>query len=145
MNPDLQYTGEERQLITTCALRFDGYEYVQNRKFDHLAAFRTIEQTGDLAPFEQHQLLALFFMLQRYLHKGGGEMLSERSPEWRIYRELFFRCCRASIPKAYRVEPYYTEWERNYAPRLEECIALVRRIHESIDYLPKSMPHPSLK
>lgn len=128
----------ENDILITCALRFDGYKYATNRKFDHLAAFRTIEQTGDLAPFERLQHLTLFFMLQRYLYKGGGETLSHRSPEWRTFRELFLLCCRATIPKSYRFEPYCTEWERTYAPRIDEWIALVRRTHKSSDYLPES-------
>lgn len=135
----------EDDILIACALRFDGYKYVTNRKFDHIAAFQTLKQTGDLAPFERLQHLTLFFMLQRYLYKWGGDMLSPRSPEWRTFRELFFLCCRAKIPKSYRFEPHCTKWERTYAPQIDEWIALVRRTHQSIDYLPKTALDPSIK
>lgn len=145
MNPTDHEPRSEDDILIACALRFDGPKYVDKRNFDHIAAFRTIKQTGDLAPFERLQQLTLFYMLQRYLYKWGGEMLSHRSPEWRTFRELFFLCCRAKIPKAYRFEPYYTEWERTYAPQIDDCTALVRRTHQSIDYLPKTALDPSIQ
>lgn len=61
MNSDFDSTRQEDDILVACALRFDGHKYVTDHNFDHLAAFRTIEQTGDLAPFEQLQQLALFF------------------------------------------------------------------------------------
>ena len=145
MNPDYEHNREENDILIACALRFDGHKYVTTRNFNYGAALRTLEQTGDLGPFEQQQHLALFYMLQRFLYKWGGETLSRRSPQWRIFRELFFLCCQAEVPENYRLEPTYGEWERFYAPRLDECIALVRRTHNSIDYLPQQMLHPSLQ
>ena len=145
MNPDYEDTREENDILIACALRFDGHRYVTESGFNYADALRTLEQTANLTPFTEQQHLALFYMLQRFLYKWGGEMLSRRSPQWRSFRELFFLCCRAEVPVLYRLEPYFSEWERSYAPRLNSCIALVRRTHESIDYLPEQMVHPSLQ
>jgi hypothetical protein len=144
MNPDYHSLREERDILITCALRFDGHKYVKDRKFDHMVAFQAIEQTGDLSAYTQEQQLALFFMFQRYLYKWGGETLSHRSPEWRTFRELFFLCCRADIPEQCRLGPEYEKWESSFAPHIDDCIALVRSVHASIDYLPVTTVDPSL-
>lgn len=143
IDPDHEDLSEESTILTACALRFDGAKYVDARKFNYAAALRTIEQTGDLAPFEKLQHLALFYMLQRFLHKWGGETLSGRSPQWNIYRQLFFLCCRSKIPQAYQLEPYYSEWMQDYAPRIDVLTVLVKHNHEHIDYLTEQSIHPS--
>jgi hypothetical protein len=79
MNPDLEDPGDG-DILTACALRFDGYAYHTQSGFDHLAAFDALEQGGVLARFELTQHLDFFFLLKRYLCKWGGDMLSRRSP-----------------------------------------------------------------
>lgn len=53
---------------------------------------------------------------------------------WRAFRSLFLLVNAYEIPEAYRMPEYYTRWRDLYLPRLSECIALVRGIHDATSY-----------
>ncbi len=111
----------EEKILTACALRFDGYKYQKARHPELL------DIQHPCLPRRVHAQMYQFFMLQRFLCKWGGEYLEDNSPDYQIFRELFLIVCRRPVPLRYRFSPYWEEWERNYAPHLEEFEALIRR------------------
>ena len=124
---------DEDDILTTCALRFRGYDYQEAYPFDQERALEHFVRTGewDLVPLEQ---LTAFFMLQRYLFKWGGEQLARDSQEWRAFRSLFLTTYAYEIPAEYRHPDYDEPWEREYRPHLVTCVKQVRRTHDATDY-----------
>lgn len=80
-------------MLMYCALRFDGYRYQQETDFDYQTALSIYMSTGDWSPLNELEQLTVFFMLQRYLYKWGGDYLADYSPEWCGFRDLFFLNC----------------------------------------------------
>jgi hypothetical protein len=124
----------EEHAIGACALRFDGYAYWETRyrDFGHKDASNPGEVSGMLAEgrcFFENDLdnLLVFFLLQRYLGKWGGERLPENSNEFITFLLLFLHCYRLEIPERFRFEPYYTEWQRQSPADYESLAARVRR------------------
>jgi len=125
----------EDDILIACALRFDGYRYLQDHPFDHERALADYRKTGEwhIAPLEQ---LTVFHLLQRFLYKWGGETLLRTSAMWKAFRSLFLLVCEYEIPEQYRNREYYDQWLQRYAPHLADHAALVRGIHESTGYEP---------
>ena len=129
----LHFPSDITQALTTCALRFDGYAYV-----DAMARAQSDQPAIDLShlvdsvvgSLRLHDNLndnfAAFFGLQRYLHKWGGEHLTKYSDEHIAYDFLFLDLYRQT-PVAYRHEEYCRAWDVRYAPRAEEIAAYVRK------------------
>ena len=138
---DMMKPLSERDILTRCALRFDGWQYRDDTKFDLPRALDTFWRTGtwSLLPEEK---LAAFFLLQRGLCKYDLEREPENGKYWRAYRTLFFEVCELDIPQQYRHEGGIAVWEEEYRPRLTECIEAVRRVHETIQYDDEARPHP---
>lgn len=54
---------------------------------------------------------------------------------YRAYRELFLLVAEQDPPSEYRAEQANAnDWDRRFRPRLAECLALVRSIHEGTQY-----------
>ena len=123
----------ENEILTACALRFDGYAYVEATGFRHQAAIRRMIEIRTCWRSTE-RMMCMFFMLQRYLCKWGGETLPETSPEWWAYRELFLKVAHESVPATYRHEPFATEWDERYAPNLRDAIELIQASHERTQY-----------
>jgi hypothetical protein len=117
-------------VLTACALRFDGHAYSTATGFDRNAAIEVYFETGAW-PEALADRLALFYLLQRALCKWElfGEPHDGRY--WRAFRTLFFEVCEADVPEAYRVAHYADHWDSHYAPRLSECLEAVWRAHVS--------------
>ncbi|MBL7646585.1 MAG: hypothetical protein JNK74_10390 [Candidatus Hydrogenedentes bacterium] len=79
--------------------------------------------------------MVTFFAMQRYLYKWGGEYESRQSRGWQQFRELFLSIAECDVPEPYRDDPLYLRWCEEFIPRLQECIHVVREIHESTEYL----------
>lgn len=123
----------EHDILTHSALRFAGYEYQRATGWDVSSEIRRYELTGEI-PEGDFRRLTMFFMLQRYLFKWGGEYLTDRSRIWHRFRELYLQTCALYIPPEYRYQSFYAKWEREHQPRLQEHAALVRLIHAGKEY-----------
>ena len=134
--------GDEDETLVACALRFDGYRYLDDHPFDHSQALDDFYRTGEwrLSQLEQ---LAVFFMLQRFLYKWGGEMLARTSAVWRAFRSLFLLVYKYEIPERFRHHDYFDAWVQDYVPTLVERAALIRRIHEDSNYSDGDVVEPS--
>lgn len=123
----------EDDILIACALRFHGYNYQDTHPFDHQRALDHFitDNEWDISQTEQ---LAVFFLLQRFLYKWGGEQLPKNSREWKAFRSLFLITHAYDIPAEYRHQDYYTSWERDYQPYQNAYVARVRHIHETTDY-----------
>ncbi len=124
---------DEKKVLTCCALRFNGWQYVDDFLFDYREALDHYLASGDwdLTPPEQ---LATFFLLQRALSKWDLADEPENSRHWRAFRSLFFRVYNYEIPEKYRIAEYIDKWNRNYVPRLQQCLDLVRNVHTNVQY-----------
>lgn len=124
---------EEEEMITACALRFDGYRYLEQTSFDATAALGAA-WVSDKYPANTLELMAMFFVLQRMVFKYGQGVRSD-GPEWRLLRELFLRVAREPVPPEYELEgPCQTAWRREYVPRLQETVAFMSAIHRRMRY-----------
>lgn len=124
---------QEEEILTACALRFDGYAYVEATGFDYDRAIDNYFRSGvwDLEPLEQ---LATFFMLQRGLCKWNLVYEPQDGKYWRAFRELFLKAYRHEIPERYRQQPYYDEWAVKSKAEVRRCVALVRGVNEGTAY-----------
>lgn len=133
----------EQEILTQCALRFDGYRYPTASEFDYRAALAEYMKTGSWSHLGTVEQLTTFFMLQRYLCKWGGDYLADYSPEWRGFRDLFFLNCRREIPPEYQMADYAQRWEQEFRPHIEECIAIVRQVHTTTQYATETTLDPN--
>ena len=117
---------DEDEVLINCALRFDGYKYAEifNKKAE------ATEIPAD--PLDQ---LHMFFMLQRYLYKWGGEQEPRNGKVFKTFRELFLLVYRRSIPVEFIRRDYYRKWVENYQPFIDQAGEVVRRSHESTVYV----------
>lgn len=69
--------------------------------------------------------MTVFFMLQRYLFKWGGEYEAKDGRYWQLFRALFLAVCEQTPPERYQLAAYVAQWEREYAGRLSECRSIV--------------------
>lgn len=132
---------DDHDILTACALRFNGWDYKDKTGWDHAPALDLMVQRS-LAPTDPNEILTLFFLLQRGLCKWDLVYESPESRFWWAYRELFFLAHRLPIPATYRHAQFADAWERDYVPRLDEFVGRVQRIHASIQYLPAATVDP---
>jgi ADP-ribose pyrophosphatase YjhB (NUDIX family) len=136
----------EDEVLITSALRMDGYKFVETTRFDHIAAIREAEETGRF-PEDPLQRMAMFFMLQRYLYKWGGESLTKQSRIWWIFRQLYLDTCDTYVPSEFQYHDgdlYYSRWEREQLPSLRQCAEIVRLNHHHTAYFQKDEISPNL-
>lgn len=124
---------DENDILTCCALRFDGYKYTEDHDFTSDELVDQYLQTGKWYGTELERL-ATFFHLQRALFKGSLVYETSESLYWQAFRELFFQLHGAEIPEQYRMAEYCGEWIEDFQPRLEQCVAVVREKHETTTY-----------
>jgi hypothetical protein len=127
-------TVTEKDILMYWALRFDGYKYKDQHNFDHVQALATFKQTGTWVHLSDLEKQTVFFMLQRYLGKWGGERLAECSPEWKAYRTLFLETYVLPVPTEYRTSDYYRTWQDRFEPNKLELVEIVRQVHQSTEY-----------
>ena len=112
-------------ILTTCALRFQGWRYQEETGFDQAAAFDRYFETGNWS-LTDNEKLAAFFLLQRGLSKWDLVTEPKQSRWWQAFRSLFLEVVHLPLPPKYRDDDYATRWEQRYLPRLEECIQCIR-------------------
>ncbi|HEX8281901.1 MAG TPA: hypothetical protein VF588_00880 [Pyrinomonadaceae bacterium] len=133
---------DEEEILTACALRFDGYKYCEGTGFDYNSALNTYFEGGgwNIAPLEQ---LATFFMLQRGLFKWNLCYEPQDGRYWKAIRELFLLTYTYEISKEYRQIISYQEWSRRFVPHLSIYVKCVQSIHNSTQYNHTSIGTPS--
>ena len=95
----------------------------------------SFERTGDFGDVTPLDKLALFFLLQRYLGKWGGERLTCRSIEWKAYRQLFLDTADVEVPDEFTSsDEWRQKWESRIKPRLRECVETVAAVHAKTKY-----------
>jgi hypothetical protein len=117
------------------ALRFDGWKYCEANRIDHVPLVdRAVDH--DNLPTNPGELMVVLFMLQRGLFKWGLEREPRSGSCWKAFREAFVRACRLPVPEEFRIEEYYSRWEREYVPIADACIAKIAAIHAATTYEP---------
>jgi len=123
----------EGGVLTICALRFDVSKYQLDKGLlDQDGTYSGLGPlvTSVLDTFQLHSdpldNFAVFFVLQRYLYKWGGDMLPLSSREHLVFRFLFLDLYRRQVPPRYRFEEYCRQWEQEFVPRLEYYAAIIR-------------------
>jgi hypothetical protein len=133
-DPDLAPSGgeglREDDVLICCALRFDGYAYAEATGLTFPEATDRLVD-DDVWPEGREERLAVFFALQRYLYKWGGEYEPREGKCWRVFRTLFLDLHDAEIPARFRLAEYAEKWDRMDHDR---AVAVVRRIHEMTAY-----------
>lgn len=127
------FPSEVTHAQTLCALRFLGWEY-------EIAVFGDTGSCGGglsqlLGPIVQSLVLhtdqnanfAVFFALQRYLHKWGGERLTKYSDEHLAYDFLFLHLYRTEPPAEFTHLEYTNRWQRECVEKAETYAAFVRK------------------
>ena len=127
--PSTQATDEDPILIP-CALRFDGWSYIEGMGFDHVAAAEAFITTG-VIPTLVEERMAVFFGLQRYLYKWGGEMEPRNGRYWRAFRAFFLITCAEPVPDGYAYEPFNGPWEREYGGAVIKVASWIQQIHDT--------------
>ena len=129
----------EHDILTACALRFDGYKYAEENGAVLSYYCQRLDEIG-IDGLTDLERMAAFFAHQRYLCKWGGEALAKEGPTWKSFRELFLRVVECEVPKPYRfADNYYSRWREGYLPRIQECIAKVRDTHEATIYMDRDV------
>lgn len=116
-DPDLE------TMLTVCALRFDGYAWVDAACGGVMPQF---DPADTALPEDDLGCLGRFFALQRFLGKWGGEPLPPDAPERIAFLRLFLRCHNLDIPERWRSPEYHASWESRYKAVRAQWAARVR-------------------
>lgn len=125
---------QEEEILTACALRFDGYKYCDEAGFDYNKALDDYfaSERWDIAPLEQ---LATFFMLQKGLCKWNLVYEPQDGKYWKAFRELFLLTCKHEVPKVYQQQPYCRTWRERFAQHLPALVEHIKNIHRNTQYV----------
>jgi len=121
----------ESEVIGACALRMDGYKFIEETGFDIDEALEHFFRTGSWNATTNEQM-AVFFIIQRAFRQPL-EYEPENGRYYRAFRELFLMLCGEDVPKKYR-HAIYDEWQEKYAPHVAEYLRRVERIHKTTRY-----------
>lgn len=130
----------EAEVITACALRFNGYRYADEHGLvvndsDYSLFVERLLSNSDFDLPRGHLHCALFLLQRAYIKEG---LLRWDSREAKVMRELFLELCRDDVPEEYRNGEWCEEWERQYRPKLWRHLEFVRRRHERTKYQERS-------
>ena len=122
-----------RKILTDCALRFDGFKYLEETDLDtNLAIDELLEEIP--CDWDDLKKLGVFFSLQRALCKWALVYEPYNGRYWRIFHEMFFDIISIEIIEEYQLENRYLEWQEQYGGRLEAVIECVRNNHKSVPW-----------
>jgi hypothetical protein len=129
---------DEDDILICNALRMDGYRYRDEIKFDPepiVEAYKRGERHPDATELD---LLATFFLLQRFLYKWGGDSLPKTSLEWKAFRQLFLDTCNVGVPERYRAKEWDARWLYDICPRLDSYKVMIEKTHAQMEYRDES-------
>lgn len=109
-----------------CALRFQGYEYMQSIGGDFSALIDQVVKERILYE-EQNHNFAAFFGLQRFLYKWGGESLTKYSDEHMAFDFLFLHLYQIEPQERFHYPEYCDQWQREFVPWKESIAGYVRQ------------------
>lgn len=138
-NISFQLEYEEHDVLTACALRFDGYKYLEHVLHGDKSVIQQCLDRGDV-PENPLLQMAAFFHLQRYLMKWGGEHEPLHGRKWRLFRTLFLAVVNRPVPPEFQLPDRYAAWLHNYEPYREQCIQTVQHVHELTEYDDEALP-----
>lgn len=118
----------------TCALRFDGYRYLdswnegapQESRIEFMDLTVPVVERLELYENRNHNFAA-FFALQRYLFKWGGERLTKYADEHVAFDFLFLELYRHDPPEEFLLPSYAENWRELPAADIEKHAAFVRK------------------
>lgn len=125
----------EREMLSTFALRFDGYAYMKATGFEPVPAPEWLETHREL-PEELLQRWAVLFALQR----ASKELhFAPHSPEYGAMRRLFLALYDKGFPSRFAPGPqmndtWYERWKEQYQADVGRWAETVRRIHDQASY-----------
>ena len=125
----------ESKVISACALRFDGYRYIEEASLgrrrqleDGGGVLDLVEETEQFFTHPDYTMPAdylstMLFLIQRQFIREGW--LRWDSQLARIARRLFVLTCRYEVPVRFRLEDWATRWDRKYARFTAELVRFV--------------------
>ncbi len=115
--------------MTTCALRFDGYRWLEATRGRGANDFTPwsvpVTRTLRLHPTTEENFAA-FFALQRWLFKWGGEMQAESAAGHTAFRFLFLHVHHLPTPPDFVNPEYDRQWLGIDRSMIAEHAAAVR-------------------
>jgi hypothetical protein len=130
--PIKRYVSEEGiSAMIWCALRFDGYKYLEvngQSGDDPMQTLATLSEPF-LRTLVFHRVeeinFAAFFWLQRYF-KWKEDYFVKDSREHVVFDMLFLHLYRIDVPVIYRSEEWYSKWQSEYKVMAEDVAGMVR-------------------
>ena len=128
-------------IMTSCALRFDGEKYIEETGFDVKAGIDAYMETETWDRPDEEKL-AIFYILQRCLCKWSLVYEPQHGRYWRLFREMFFDVVELGIPQDYTnpESELSFRWNERYASQRDKAIACVRRKHQRTKYDDNARP-----
>ena len=117
------------EVLTSCALRFDGHKYIKETGFDVEAGIDAYMET-EAWDRPDEEKLTIFYILQRCLCKWSLVYEPQHGRYWRLFREMFFDVVELEIPRAYNNNEWLSQWIERYASQRDKAIDCVRRHHQ---------------
>lgn len=124
----------EAEILSACALRFDGYKYAQYNNKDLEYYYTTVGNFEDQPDFDlpvDVLQCILFFMQRRYLKERWLEWDSTQA---KAIRMLFLKLCEKDIPVEFRLDDCYFDWMNLYIKDLKQHIEFVEMRHAHTQY-----------
>ena len=121
----------EAEILITCALRFEGYDYYGDNGGDEENPPEELERFNKYAisGLFDHSLnynLYAFFRIQRWLYKSSDPSLTEFCDLHMAFRMLFLHLYKEEIPKKYRFSEYCDKWDKEFKPEREKYAQVIR-------------------
>lgn len=133
---------DEKYILTTRALCFDGYRYMERVWGEDRRIFLDYELDEKIPPSPLDRM-AIFMMMQRWLMKWGGERKPFHGRYWRLFRTMFFHVVELEVAPEYRYQEYYDSWVLDIEPFLDRAIETIRRILNETIYDDNAPPRES--
>jgi hypothetical protein len=113
------------EILTVCALRFNGYSYEDKTGLKLPDLYQPIKETLRMHE-DQLKNFAVFFALQRFLGKWGGEQLTKASPDHMAYDLLYLHLYRIEAPVEYAHPDYVWKWDAIKPNKREDVAQYIR-------------------
>jgi hypothetical protein len=134
MDKETDFELVEDDILTACALRFDGWLYQEHTGFDQVPVIDRYLETGQWKELSTLEKLCVFFLLQRGLFKWDLIYQPKDGKLWRGFRELFLLVCKEEVPPRYELSGFSEQWKEKYEMRCDECMEMIRTIHNATKY-----------